>query len=150
MLDDAGFGSSSVFGGPCNTPNFERLASQGLKFNRFHSTALCSPSRQALLTGRNHHAVGMGGITEIATSAPGYNSIRPDSAAPLAETMKLNGYSTSQFGKCHEVPVWETSPMGPSNSGPSGAASGTSMGFFGAGPIHGNPLSMAGASPVRR
>ena len=113
LIDDAGFGSSSAFGGPCQTPNFERLAENGLKYNRFHTTALCSPTRQALLTGRNHHAVGMGGITEIATSAPGYSSIRPKTAAPLAETLKLNGYSTAQFGKCHEVPVWETSPMGP-------------------------------------
>ena len=120
LIDDAGFGSSSAFGGPCNTPNFERLAKNGLKYSRFHTTALCSPTRQALLTGRNHHAVGMGGITEIATSAPGYNSIRPKSAAPLAETLKLNGYSTAQFGKCHEVPVWETSPMGPFDAWPSG------------------------------
>ena len=120
LIDDAGFGSSSAFGGPCNTPNFERLAEKGLKYSRFHTTALCSPTRQALLTGRNHHAVGMGGITEIATSAPGYNSVRPKSAAPLAETLKLNGYSTAQFGKCHEVPVWETSPMGPFDSWPSG------------------------------
>ena len=113
LLDDVGFGASSAFGGPCATPNAERLAANGLKYNRFHTTALCSPTRQALLTGRNHHAVGMGGITEIATSAPGYNSIRPNTAAPLAETLKLNGYSTAQFGKCHEVPVWETSPLGP-------------------------------------
>jgi len=120
LLDDAGFGSSSAFGGPCQTPTFERLAEQGLKYNRFHTTALCSPTRQALLTGRNHHAVGMGGITEIATSAPGYNSIRPKAAAPLAETLKLNGYSTAQFGKCHEVPVWETSPMGPFDGWPAG------------------------------
>jgi arylsulfatase len=120
LIDDAGFGSSSAFGGPCQTPNFERLADKGLKYNRFHTTALCSPTRQALLTGRNHHAVGMGGITEIATSAPGYNSMRPKAAAPLAETLKLNGYSTAQFGKCHEVPVWETSPMGPFDSWPSG------------------------------
>ena len=112
LIDDAGFGSSSAFGGPCETPNFERLADNGLRYNRFHTTALCSPTRQALLTGRNHHAVGMGGITEIATSAPGYNSIRPKAAAPLAQTLKLNGYSTAQFGKCHEVPVWETSPDG--------------------------------------
>jgi arylsulfatase len=118
MLDDAGFGSSSAFGGPCQTPSFERLAANGLKYNRFHTTALCSPTRQALLTGRNHHAVGMGGITEIATSAPGYSSIRPKTAAPLAETLKLNGYSTAQFGKCHEVPVWETSPMGPFDAWP--------------------------------
>jgi arylsulfatase A-like enzyme len=120
LIDDAGFGSSSAFGGPCATPTAERLAAEGLKYNRFHTTALCSPTRQALLTGRNHHAVGMGGITEIATSAPGYNSIRPNTAAPLAETLKLNGYSTAQFGKCHEVPVWETSPLGPFDAWPSG------------------------------
>ena len=92
----------------------------GLKYTRFHTTALCSPTRAALLSGRNHHSVGMGGITEIATSAPGYNSVRPNTAAPLAETLKLNGYSTAQFGKCHEVPVWETSSMGPFDSWPSG------------------------------
>jgi arylsulfatase A-like enzyme len=120
LLDDVGFGASSAFGGPCATPTAERLAANGLKYNRFHTTALCSPTRQALLTGRNHHSVGMGGITEIATSAPGYNSIRPNSAAPLAETLKLNGYSTAQFGKCHEVPVWETSPMGPFDAWPTG------------------------------
>jgi arylsulfatase A-like enzyme len=120
LIDDAGFGSSSAFGGPCQTPTAERLAQDGLKFNRFHTTALCSPTRAALLSGRNHHSVGMGGITEIATSAPGYNSIRPNTCAPLAETLKLNGYSTAQFGKCHEVPVWETSPLGPFDSWPSG------------------------------
>jgi arylsulfatase A-like enzyme len=120
LIDDAGFGSSSAFGGPCQTPTFERLAEAGLRYNRFHTTALCSPTRQALMTGRNHHAVGMGGITEIATSAPGYNSLRPKSAAPLAETLKLNGYSTAQFGKCHEVPVWQTSPLGPFDNWPAG------------------------------
>jgi arylsulfatase len=120
LIDDAGFGCSSAFGGPCETPTAERLATNGLKFNRFHTTALCSPTRAALLSGRNHHTVGMGGITELATSAPGYNSIRPNTCAPLAETLKLNGYSTAQFGKCHEVPVWETSPLGPFDSWPSG------------------------------
>ena len=120
LIDDAGFGSSSAFGGPCQTPNFEKLAAAGLRFNRFHTTALCSPTRQALLTGRNHHTVGMGGITEIATAAPGYNSIRPNTCSPLAQTLKLNGYSTAQFGKCHEVPVWQTSPMGPFDAWPSG------------------------------
>jgi arylsulfatase len=120
LIDDVGFGASSAFGGPCHTPTAERLAGQGLKFSRFHTTALCSPTRAALLSGRNHHTVGMGGITEIATSAPGYNSIRPNTCAPLAETLKLNGYSTAQFGKCHEVPVWETSPLGPFDSWPSG------------------------------
>ena len=120
LIDDAGFGCSSAFGGPCQTPTAERLAGDGLKFSRFHTTALCSPTRAALLSGRNHHSVGMGGITEIATSAPGYNSIRPNTCAPLAETLKLNGYATAQFGKCHEVPVWETSPLGPFDSWPSG------------------------------
>ncbi|MFC0453194.1 arylsulfatase [Rhodococcus jostii] len=113
LVDDTGFGASSSFGGPVETPNFERVAAQGLKYTRFHTTALCSPTRAALLSGRNHHTVGMGGITEISTSAPGYSSLRPNNCAPLAEILKLNGYNTAQFGKCHEVPVWETSPVGP-------------------------------------
>lgn len=120
LLDDVGFAASSAFGGLCQTPTAERLAANGLKYTRFHTTALCAPTRQALLTGRNHHAVGMGAVTEIATSAPGYNSLRPNTAAPLAETLKLNGYSTAQFGKCHEVPVWQTSPMGPFDAWPTG------------------------------
>jgi arylsulfatase A-like enzyme len=120
LIDDAGFGSSSAFGGPCQTPNAEKLAAGGLKFNRFHTTALCSPTRQALLTGRNHHSAGMGGITEIATGAPGYCSVLPPTMSPLARTLKLNGYSTAQFGKCHEVPVWETSPVGPFDAWPTG------------------------------
>ena len=120
LLDDVGFGASSAFGGPCETPTAERLAADGLRFNRFHTTALCAPTRSALLTGRNHHAVGMGGVTEVATSAPGYSSVRPKAAASLAEILKLNGYSTAQFGKCHEVPVWETSPLGPFDQWPTG------------------------------
>jgi arylsulfatase A-like enzyme len=120
LIDDAGFGSSSAFGGPCNTPTAERLAAGGLKYNRFHTTALCSPTRQALLTGRNHHTVGMGGITEIASGSPGYNSVLPNTCAPLARTLKLNGYATAQFGKCHEVPVWQTSPAGPFDAWPTG------------------------------
>jgi arylsulfatase len=131
LLDDVGFGASSAFGGPIGTPAFERLAADGLKYTRFHTTALCSPTRQALLTGRNHHSVGMGGICEIATSAPGYNSIRPNTTAPLAETLKLNGYSTAQFGKCHEVPVWETSPMGPFHGWPTGSGFEHFYGFIG-------------------
>ena len=120
LLDDVGFASSSAFGGPCQTPNFDKLAAGGLKYNRFHTTALCSPTRQALLTGRNHHSVNMGGVCEIATSAPGYTSVLPKDKAPLAMTLKLNGYSTAQFGKCHEVPVWETSPLGPFDQWPTG------------------------------
>ncbi len=121
LLDDVGFGASSAFGGPCGAPTAERLAKDGLRYTRFHTTALCSPSRAALLSGRNHHAVGMGGITEIATSAPGYNSMRPNSMATLPEILRLNGYSTAQFGKCHEVPVWEASPVGPFDRWPTGS-----------------------------
>ena len=131
LLDDVGFGASSAFGGPCSTPTAERLAANGLKYNRFHTTALCSPSRQALLTGRNHHSVGMGAITEMATSAPGNNSIRPKEKAPLPEILKLNGYSTAQFGKCHEVPFWEVSPMGPFHQWPTGSGFEHFYGFVG-------------------
>ncbi len=120
LIDDAGFGSSSAFGGPCQTPTLDQLAAGGLKYNRFHTTALCSPTRQALLTGRNHHSAGMGNITEIASGAPGYSSVLPNSMAPLARTLVYNGYSTAQFGKCHEVPVWQTSPAGPYDSWPTG------------------------------
>jgi arylsulfatase A-like enzyme len=120
LLDDVGFAASSAFGGPCATPTAERLAGNGLKYNRFHTTALCAPTRAALLSGRNHHTVGMGVVTELATSAPGYSSIRPNTCAPLAQTLLLNGYSTAQFGKCHEVPVWQSSPMGPFDAWPSG------------------------------
>ena len=131
LIDDVGFGASTAFGGPCNTPVADRLAANGLKLNRFHTTALCSPTRQAMLTGRNHHSVGMGGITEIATSAPGYSSIRPKDKAPIAETLRLNGYSTSQFGKCHEVPVWEVSPVGPFGQWPTGSGFEHFYGFIG-------------------
>lgn len=120
LLDDLGFGVSSTFGGPVRTPTADRLATTGLRYNRFHTTALCAPTRSALLTGRNHHAVGMGSVTELATAAPGYNSVRPKSAAPLAEVLRLNGYATAQFGKCHEVPVWEVSPAGPFDAWPTG------------------------------
>ncbi len=120
LLDDVGFGASSTFGGPCDTPTFDRLAAEGLRYTRFHTTALCAPTRSALLTGRNHHSVGFGVVTEMATSAPGYNAQRPNTAAPIAEVLKLNGYSTAQFGKCHEVPVWESSPIGPFDAWPAG------------------------------
>jgi arylsulfatase len=148
LLDDVGFGASSAFGGPCATPTAERLAENGLRFNRFHTTALCSPTRQALLTGRNHHSAGMGGITEIATSAPGYSSVRPDTCAPLAETLKLNGYSTAQLGKCHEVPVWETSPMGPFRQWPTGSGFEYFYGFIGGETNQFYPALYEGTTPV--
>ncbi|HXW57009.1 MAG TPA: arylsulfatase [Candidatus Cybelea sp.] len=120
LLDDVGFGASSAFGGPCRMAAAERMAAGGLKYIRFHTTALCSPSRAAMLTGRNHHTVGMGGITEIASGSPGYCSVIPNTCAPLAKTLKLNGYATAQFGKCHEVPVWQTSSAGPFDAWPTG------------------------------
>ena len=149
MLDDVGFGASSAFGGPCRTPVFERLAGGGLKFTRFHTTALCSPTRQALLTGRNHHSVGMGGITEMATSAPGYSSVRPNTKAPVAETLRLNGYSTAQFGKCHEVPVWQTSPAGPFDAWPTGGGGFEHFyGFLGGETNQYDPALYDGTTPV--
>ncbi|MCC7163936.1 MAG: arylsulfatase [Anaerolineae bacterium] len=149
LIDDAGFGSSSAFGGPCNTPNFEAVAQDSLKYTRFHTTALCSPSRAALLSGRNHHSVGMGGITEIATSAPGNNSLRPNTKQPLAETLKLNGYSTAQFGKCHEVPVWETSPMGPFDHWPAGGGGFEYFyGFIGGENNQWDPALYEGLTPI--
>jgi len=148
LIDDVGFGASSAFGGPCQTPTFEKLARGGLKYNRFHTTALCSPTRQAMLTGRNHHSVGMGAITEMATSAPGQNSIRPNTAAPLAEILKLNGYSTAQFGKCHEVPVWETSPMGPFDHWPTGSGFEYFYGFIGGESNQYYPAIYEGTTPV--
>jgi arylsulfatase len=148
LIDDVGFGASSAFGGPCNTPTVERLAAGGVKLNRFHTTALCSPTRQALLTGRNHHSVGMGGITEIATSAPGNSSVRPKEKAPIAETLRLNGYSTSQFGKCHEVPVWEVSPVGPFQQWPTGSGFEHFYGFIGGEANQYYPTLFEGTKPV--
>jgi len=148
LIDDVGFGASSAFGGPCQMPTAERLAVRGLKYNRFHTTALCSPTRAAMLSGRNHHAVGMGGITEIATSAPGYNSLRPNTCAPLAEVLKLNGYSTAQFGKCHEVPVFESSPIGPFHHWPTGSGFEHFYGFIGGENNQYCPALYNGTTPI--
>jgi arylsulfatase A-like enzyme len=149
LLDDVGFGASSAFGGPCHTPTAERLAAGGLRYNRFHTTALCAPTRQALLTGRNHHSVGMGSITETATSAPGNSSLRPNTKAPLPLTLKLNGYSTAQFGKCHEVPVWQSSPLGPFDGWPSGGGGfETFYGFIGGENNQWEPALYEGTTPV--
>jgi arylsulfatase A-like enzyme len=148
LLDDVGFGASSAFGGPCRTPTAERLAAGGLKYTRFHTTALCSPTRAALLSGRNHHAVGMGGITEIATSAPGYNSLRPNTCAPVAEILKLNGYSTAQFGKCHEVPVFESTPIGPFHHWPTGSGFEHFYGFIGGENNQYYPALYDGTTPI--
>jgi len=149
LVDDVGFGASSAFGGPCNTPTAERLAAGGLRYNRFHTTALCAPTRQALMCGRNHHSVAMGNITETATSAPGQSSLRPNTKAPLPMTLKLNGYSTAQFGKCHEVPVWQSSPMGPFDAWPSGGGGFEKFyGFIGGENNQWDPALYDGTTPV--
>jgi arylsulfatase A-like enzyme len=149
LLDDVGFGASSAFGGPCRTPTAERLAGEGLKYTRFHTTALCSPTRAALISGRNHHTVGMGAITEFATSAPGYNSMRPNTCSPLPEILKLNGYATAHIGKCHEVPVWETSPVGPFDRWPHpGNGFEYFYGFFGGETDQWYPTLREGTTPV--
>jgi arylsulfatase A-like enzyme len=143
-----GFGASSAFGGPCRTPATERLAAGGLKLTRFRTTALCAPSRAALLTGRNHHSVGMGSVPDLATSAPGNNSVRPRTAAPLAEILRLNGYSTAQFGKCHEVPMWQTSPAGPFDLWPTGSGFEYFYGFIGGGTNQWYPALYEGTTPI--
>jgi arylsulfatase len=149
LLDDVGFGAAGTFGGPVATPTADRLAAGGLRYNRFHTTSLCAPTRSAMLTGRNHHAVGMGAVPEVATSAPGYSSIRPKAAAPIAEVLRLNGYSTAQFGKCHEVPVWETSPIGPFDAWPTGGGGFEHFyGFIGGEANQYYPALYSGTTPV--
>src|SRR5882724_2705517 len=113
LLDDVGFGQFSVFGGGVASPNMESLAAQGLRYNRFHTTALCSPTRAALITGRNHHVSGFGGITELATGYDGYVGIMPRSSGTVAEILRQNGYATAWVGKNHNTPTWETSDIGP-------------------------------------
>ncbi|MGH7740844.1 MAG: arylsulfatase [Candidatus Eiseniibacteriota bacterium] len=131
LVDDMGFGMPSAFGGPVQMPTAERLAQEGLRYNEFHTTALCSPTRTALLSGRNHHMNNMGSITETATAYPGDTGQRPDNVAPLAEMLRLNGYSTSFFGKNHETAAWEVSPSGPTNRWPTRSGFDKFYGFIG-------------------
>ncbi|MDI9916058.1 arylsulfatase [Rhodococcus sp. IEGM 1379] len=148
LLDDMGFGSSSAFGGPCNMPTAERLASAGLSYSKFHTTAMCSPTRAALMTGRNHHSVGMGCIGETATSSPGYTSVRPRSMATIARTLTCNGYATGAFGKMHQTPPWETSPAGPFDRWPTGDGFEEFYGFLGAETDQYRPTLIHGTTPI--
>ena len=120
LVDDVGFSATSTFGGAIQTPNFDRLASNGLRYNNFHVNSLCSPTRAALLSGRNNHQVGFGTVAEAASGFPGYNSLWPKNAASVAEVLKDNGYSTAAFGKWHNTPVWQVSPAGPFDHWPTG------------------------------
>jgi arylsulfatase len=131
LVDDMGFGQSSTFGGPIRMPTLQRLAAEGLRYNHFHTTALCSPTRAALLTGRNHHVCNMGSITETATAFPGQTGQRPDSVAPVAEMLRLNGFATAAFGKSHETAAWEVSPSGPTNRWPTRSGFDKFYGFIG-------------------
>ena len=131
LIDDLGFGQPGTFGGPVPTPNLDKLAAQGLRYNQFHTTAICSPTRAALLTGRNHHQVATGTITELSTGYPGYNSIWGRNVASVAEVLRQNGYATSAFGKWHNTPDWETSPIGPFERWPTGLGFEYWYGFHG-------------------
>ena len=131
LLDDIGFGAASAFGGPIHMPTLDAMAEQGLRYTRFHTTALCSPTRMALLTGRNHHVTNTGAIMELATAFPGNTGVRPQSVAPLAEMLRLNGYSTAAFGKYHETAPWEVSVSGPYDRWPTHSGFDKFYGFIG-------------------
>ncbi len=131
LIDDLGLGATSTFGGPINTPNLDDLANAGIRFNNFHTTALCSPTRMALKTGRNHHTTNTGSIMETATAYPGNTGQLPNSVAPLAEMLRLNGYSTAAFGKWHETAAWETSISGPFDRWPTHQGFDKFYGFIG-------------------
>jgi arylsulfatase A-like enzyme len=131
LIDDMGFGIPSAFGGCVEMPASERLAKRGLRYNQMHTTALCSPTRAALLTGRNHHSVNMGVITEFGTSWSGATGMRPNTCATIAEMLKLNGYNTGYFGKAHEIPAWEQSVSGPYDRWPTGSGFEKFYGFLG-------------------
>jgi arylsulfatase len=148
LIDDMGFGQSSAFGGPIHMPTVEQLANEGLRYNEFHTTALCSPTRAALLTGRNHHMNNMGSITETATAFPGQTGQRPNSVAPLAEMLRLNGYSTAAFGKSHETAAWEVSPSGPTDRWPTRSGFDKFYGFIGGETNQWAPLIYDGMNQV--
>ena len=131
LIDDIGFGSAGAFGGPIRMPTLDKIAANGVRYNRFHTTALCSPTRTALLTGHNHHANNAGAIMELATAFPGNTGIRPRSITTLAEILRQNGYSTAAFGKYHETPPWEVSVSGPIDRWPTGSGFDKFYGFIG-------------------
>src|SRR6266542_7069396 len=131
LIDDMGFGQSSAFGGPISMPTVDRLANNGLRYNEFHTTALCSPTRSALLSGRNHHMNNFGSIAETATAFPGQTGQRPHRVAPVAEMLRLNGYRTAAFGKSHETAAWEVSPSGPTDRWPTRSGFDKFYGFIG-------------------
>ena len=150
MIDDIGFGATTTFGGAIETPNFDRLADNGLKFNQFHTTALCSPTRASLLSGRNHHNVNVGSVMEIATGFQGNQGIRPDNAKYIAETLRQNGYSTAAFGKWHETATWEVSVSGPYFRWPTNSGFDKFYGFIGGETNQWDPVIFDGVTKVHK
>jgi arylsulfatase len=148
MTDDVGFGASSTFGGPIPTPNYDKLAKAGLRYNMFHTTALCSPTRAALITGRNHHTCATGVITEFGTGFPGYNTVMPKSCGPVAEILKQNGWNTSWYGKNHNVPDWQSSQAGPFDLWPTGLGFEYFYGFIGGDTDQWHPALFEGTKPI--
>ena len=148
LTDDVGFGASSAFGGPIPTPTFEALAKTGLRYTQFHVAAMCSPTRAALLTGRNHHEVGSGHVTDSVNAFEGYTSIVPRSAATIAEILKGNGYATGLFGKWHLTPEWETSQAGPFDHWPTGMGFQRFYGFLGGDTNQFAPSLYDGTRPI--
>jgi arylsulfatase len=148
LTDDSGFGASSPFGGPIQTPNFQRLADGGLRYNAFHTTSLCSPTRAALITGRNHHTNASGVITEMATGYPGYHSLVPKSSGSVGEVLRENGYNTSWFGKAHNVPDWMSSQAGPFDLWPIGLGFEYFYGFLGGDTDQWHPALYENTKPI--
>ena len=148
LIDDIGFGASSAFGGAINMPTLDKVAANGIKYNRFHTTALCSPTRTALLTGYNHHSNNAGSIMETATAFPGNNGVRPQSITPMAEVLRQNGFSTAAFGKYHETPPWEISNAGPYDRWPSHSGFEKFYGFIGGETNQWAPLIYDGTAQV--
>lgn len=150
LMDDVGFGATTTFGGLVPTPALDAIAAQGLRYNRFHTTAMCSPTRAALLTGRNHHAVGTGSIVNVALDEPGYTSAIPKSAATIGAVLRSAGYNTSWFGKNHNTPEWENGPLGPFDRWPTGMGFDYFYGFNAAMTDQVNPDLIENLNPVRR
>lgn len=148
MTDDVGFAASEVFGGPIPTPAFDRLAKQGLIYNQFHTTAQCSPTRAALLTGRNHHTAGTGSIMEMGVGYPGYNTVVSKSLAGIGTILKENGYNTAWFGKNHNVPDWHNSQAGPYDLWPTGLGFEYFYGFLGGDAHQFSPALFEGIKPI--
>lgn len=150
LLDDVGFGAAGSFGGPVPTPALSALAQEGLSYNRFHTTAICSPTRAALLTGRDSHATGIGTVMNVANSYPGYRGVLKKETATVAEVLRQQGYNTAAFGKWHLTPNWESSPAGPFDRWPTGVGFEKFYGFLGGETDQFEPTLYDGTSPVMR